>query len=314
MPRFTMLIALFLVACTPDEPIVDLDKDGVPSAEDCNDVDPSSTVRAEDADCDGVLTEEDCDDTDAERGRICMVEMPAGSFTMGCTEAQEAFCEQEEEAPAHPVTLTQAFLMATTETTQVLYVELMGSNPAEQQDCANCPVENLSFDEALAFIEALNAQEGRSDCYECKASGCALVEDYLECDGYRLPTEAEWEYAARCATDWVYAGSDDAFEVAWTAHSSTGSSHPVGSLTPNDCGLYDLSGNVWEMVNDWYNRYPSSEQVDPVGPEGGEQRVLRGGAWNLEPDHSRVSNRWDSLEERSNNVGFRVVRSLPAEP
>lgn len=232
-----------------------------------------------------------------------------GTFTMGCTTAQEPYCEQSEEGPAHQVTLTRGFFMDKKEVNQAEFESVMQENPSENSNCSDCPVEQVSFRKAIEFANARSQSEGLIECYECREGGCEPITDFLDCGGYRLPTDAEWEYAARCDSDWVFSGSDDAFDVAWTAHSSTGSTHSTATLEPNDCGLYDLSGNVWEMVNDWYNAYPSNAQTDPTGPVGGDLRILRGGAWNLEPEHARVSNRWDYLEEAGNNVGFRLVRS-----
>jgi len=238
-----------------------------------------------------------------------MKRVEPGSFSMGCTEAQESVCEMEEEGPVHKVTLTRAFLMDETEVTQEDFEAHLGVNPSEQADCPDCPVESISNQQAFEYANARSEKQGLELCYSCQEGGCDPIENFLDCEGFRLPTEAEWEYAARCGTDLVYAGSDEAFDVAWTAHSSTGEVHPVGQLQPNGCGIHDLSGNVWELVNDYFNSYPASDQVDPLGPEGGELRVLRGGAWNLEPQHARVSNRWDYLEEVGPNVGFRLVRS-----
>jgi formylglycine-generating enzyme required for sulfatase activity len=237
------------------------------------------------------------------------VRMGPGTFTLGCTTAQEPFCEQSEEGPAHTVTLTRGFFLDKKEVTQTEFETRMATNPSENPNCSNCPVEQVRFQHAMEFANARSQSEARAECYECADSSCLPVEDFLDCEGYRLPTNAEWEYAARCGKDLLFAGSNAHFDVAWTAHSAAGRTHSVGELQPNACGLFDLSGNVWEMVHDWYNPYPSSEQTDPVGPVGGELRILRGGAWNLEPEHARVSNRWDSLEEAGNNVGFRLARS-----
>ena len=227
---------------------------------------------------------------------------------MGCTPAQEDFCD-EEENPTREITLSRGFYMSRFETTQHQYTELMGSNPSENGDCGDCPVENVSWDDAARFALALSQEEGLAACYTCREGGCTPIDPLLECAGYRLPTEAEWEYATRCGQDFVYAGGNDSFELAWTRHNATESTHPVGELQPNDCGFYDLSGNVWEWVHDKFGSYANLEATDPTGPAEAEARVVRGGAWNLEPSYARVSNRRDVLEESENNIGFRLVQS-----
>jgi formylglycine-generating enzyme required for sulfatase activity len=237
------------------------------------------------------------------------VRVAPGSFTIGCTQAQTPFCEQEEEGPTHEVTLTRGFFMGKKEVTQADFETRMGFNPSENPNCDTCPVEQVRFDQAMMFANAKSQSDGLALCYRCPEDQCTPVDAFLDCRGYRLPTNAEWEWAARASTDLLFSGSDNAFDVAWTAHSSTGNTQPVGELLANDWGLFDLSGNVWEMVNDWYSPYASSPQTDPLGPEGGALRTLRGGAWNLDPEHARVSNRWDYLEDAGNNVGFRLVRS-----
>lgn len=239
---------------------------------------------------------------------LSMVLLPAGEFTLGCTPAQEEFCD-EEENPTREITLSRGFWMTEHEVTQSAYIELIGENPSENNDCLNCPVEQVSWDDAARFANALSGVEALPACYTCREGGCEPVDSWLDCRGYRLPTEAEWEYAARCGTDTVFAGGDDAFTLAWTRRNSLDSSQPVGELTPNACGIYDLSGNVWEWVHDFFGSYSNLESTDPTGPEATAARVVRGGAWNLEPSYARVSNRRDVIEESENNIGFRLVQS-----
>ena len=247
-------------------------------------------------------------DSAADTRTLDMVLVASGSFTIGCTPAQEEFCDDEEK-PTRDITLSRAFWMTEHEVTQRDFIQLMSENPSENGDCLNCPVEQVSWDDAARFANALSQLEGLPTCYACREGGCEPEEAWLDCRGYRLPTEAEWEYAARCGTDTIYAGGDDAFTLAWTRRNSLDSTQPVGELTPNACGLYDLSGNVWEWVHDYFGSYANLSATDPTGPEDTSARVVRGGAWNLEPSYARVSNRRDVLEESENNIGFRLVQS-----
>ena len=131
----------------------------------------------------------------------------------------------------------------------------------------------------------------------------------LEANGYRLPTEAEWEYAARGGENYIYSGSNNVDEVAWYCDNSS-ETHPVGQKKANGFGLYDMSGNVYEWVWDWYGDYPSGSQTDPLGSPSGSDRVLRGGGWSYSPKSVRVSNRYDDDPTyRRINCGFRLGRS-----
>jgi sulfatase modifying factor 1 len=250
--------------------------------------------------------------------------IPAGSFAMGCTPAQAATgdCESDE-SPVHTVTLTQDFYMGATEVTQGEFESLMGYNPSDFDSCgSDRPVESLNWYESAAYANALSSSEGLDSCYTCTGSGsgvsCSPVSesdpDPYSCEGYRLPTEAEWEYAARAGTDLVYAGSDDLDAVAWTSATSGGTPHAVGSLSPNGWGLYDMSGNVWEWTGDWYDgsTYDRGDSVDPVGASTGSYRVNRGGSWNNPPRNARVAFRdRNTPDNRYNTLGLRLLRTIP---
>jgi len=237
---------------------------------------------------------------------IEFVTIPSGEFEMGCTNGQLGMCGDGEK-PSHLVTISNSILVAKVETTQSLYLEFMGENPSLNIGCDECPVENVSWDNAVSFCNNLSTIYSLPNCYNCDSTGCSRVEDFINCRGYRLPTEAEWEYIARCDTDLVYSGDNDAFLVAWTKASSGDTTHSVAQLKPNDCGLYDLSGNVWEWVEGMYSPYPDDAVQDPIG--NGSTRVVRGGSYDVFPIYSRVSNRRDFIDEREGNVGFRVVRT-----
>ena len=161
------------------------------------------------------------------------------------------------------VTLSKGFFMQTTQVTQGQWKALMGKNPSSFKKCGDdCPVEGVSWNDAQDFIKKLNKHEGVNN--------------------YRLPTEAEWEYAARAGSNTDYCFGDDEAELtkyAWYVKNSGRRTHPVALKKPNDWGLYDMHGNVWEWVQDWYGDYPSGSVTDPVGPENGSDRVIRGGSW-----------------------------------
>ena len=141
---------------------------------------------------------------------------------------------------------------------------------------------------------------------------CSAPADPYGCEGYRLPTEAEWEGAARCGEDLLYAGSVSADAVAWTAENSFEETHPVGLKAANACGLVDMSGNVWEWTNDVYGSYSDGLQVDPAGPLSGSYRVDRGGSWNHDAAYARVALRnGDSPGYRLHRLGVRLLRTAP---
>ena len=250
-------------------------------------------------------------DSAADTRTLDMVLVASGSFTIGCTPAQEEFCD-DEERPTRDITLSRAFWMTEHEVTQRDFIQLMGENPSENGDCLNCPVEQVSWDDAARFANALSQLEGLPTCYACREGGCETEEAWLDCRGYRLPTEAEWEYAARCGTDTIYAGGDDAFTLAWTRRNSLDSTQPVGELTPNACGLYDLSGNVWEWVADEYCPYPSDSIVDPFQSCGTDTIPIRGGSWHFSAGAARCGRRYTHHRGDSGfSIGFRIVREVP---
>ena len=218
-----------------------------------------------------------------------MVRVPGGTFTMGCTGEQGSDCDNDEK-PAHRVTLS-SYAIGETEVTQALWEAVMGSNPIYFKG-ADRPVEKVSWNDCQEFIRKLNA---------------------LTDGKFRMPTEAEWEYAARGGgkENTKYSGSNNLGEVGWYDGNSGGSTHPVKGKKPNALGLYDMSGNVWEWCSDWKGSYSSGATTNPQGPSTGSYRVLRGGSWINSAGSCRASYRiTDTPGYRSNRIGLRLVRSL----
>ena len=207
---------------------------------------------------------------------------------MGCTSEQGDDC-LDFEKPAHKVTLSD-YQIGKHEVTQAQWQAVMGNNPSHFSGCNNCPVESVSWNEVQDFIEKLNAKTGKQ---------------------YRLPTEAEWEYAARGGNKsrgYEYAGGNEIASVAWYDENSNSKTHPVGQKNANELGIYDMSGNVWEWCSDWYGDYSSGSQTNPKGPNSGTYRVLRGGGGAGKAGSCRSSRRGDlSPGNRYDGVGFRLV-------
>ena len=187
-----------------------------------------------------------------------MVYVSGGTFTMGGTSEQGSDAGNDEN-PTHSVTLS-SYYICKYEVTQALWRAVMGSNPSKFKG-DNLPVERVSWDDCQTFINRLNSYTGRN---------------------FRLPTEAEWEFAARggnYSRRYKYSGSNYIGDVAWYGDNSDLRTHPVGTKQPNELGLYDMSGNVLEWCSDWYGTYSSYSQTNPTGPDSGSDRVLRGGNW-----------------------------------
>ena len=217
-----------------------------------------------------------------------MVAVKGGTFTMGATSEQGSDA-YDYEKPMHSVTLSDYYI-GKFEVTQALWEALMGSNPSYFKG-DNLPVDNVSWNDCQEFIKKLNQMTGQN---------------------FRLPTEAEWEYAARGgnkSNGYKYSGSSNIDYVAWyTSTTNDSGTKPVGTKSPNELGIYDMSGNVWEWCQDWYGNYSSGSQSNPQGPSAGSYRVLRGGGWCSFAGGCRVSYRFNyGPGGRSYNFGFRVV-------
>ena len=215
-----------------------------------------------------------------------MVAVKGGTFTMGCTSEQGGDCDNDETS--HRVTLSD-YHIGKFAVTQRLWEAVMGSNPSYFNG-DDLPVENVSWNDAQEFIRKLNRETGAN---------------------FRLPTEAEWEFAARGGNNskgCKYSGGDNINNVAWYDGNSGGKTHAVGRKTPNELGIYDMSGNVWEWCQDWYGSYGGGSQTAPSGPSSGSFRVLRGGSWINGARYCRVSSRnYYGPGSRGNNHGFRLA-------
>ncbi|MEA5138974.1 SUMF1/EgtB/PvdO family nonheme iron enzyme [Arcicella rigui] len=218
---------------------------------------------------------------------ISMVQVEGGTFQMGSSSGEA------DEKPTHPVTLS-SFSIGKYEITQAQWRAVMGTNPSGFPNCDNCPVEQVLWDEIQVFISKLNRLTGKK---------------------YRLPTEAEWEFAAiggLLSKGYTYSGSNLIDEVAWHGANSGKKTHEVGQKNKtNELGIYDMTGNVWEWCSDWYSPYPKDPSTNPTGPSSGTVHVLRGGGWDSGLPNSRVLNREGSVQTvlRDSDYGFRLVMS-----
>ncbi len=223
----------------------------------------------------------------------------AGTFTMGSPTDEPG---RDSDETQHEGTLTKSFYIQTTEVTQGQWKAVMGENPSSFEKCGDdCPVETVSWNDVQEFIEQLNQMEGT--------------------DKYRLPTEAEWEYACRAGSTTAFAkggitetecGYDPNLDaMGWYCGNSDDETHPVAQKDPNDWGLYDMHGNVWEWCQDLKGEYPSSPVSDPTGASSGTYRVLRGGSWPDKAMTCRSAKRLSIYPERRGyDLGFRVARDF----
>jgi len=221
------------------------------------------------------------------RFAIEMVQVPGGSFQMG---KELGTAGRGDVTPVHTVTLT-GFNMSKYPVTQAQYKWVMGTNPSNFTESLDCPVEKVTWYDAVEFCNKLSVKEGLQPVYTI--SGETVTADWGK-NGYRLPTEAQWEYAAKGgnpnAAGWVgytYSGSNNIDDVAWYSDNSNSKTHEVGQKRPNRLGLYDMSGNVYEWCWDWYGDYSSGAQTDPRGASSGASRVMRGGSWSYSAEYLR---------------------------
>jgi len=264
------------------------------------------------------------------QGDPVMKSIPDGTFTMGCNSNIDPNCNPWEQ-PTHSVTLS-AYQISETEVTQAQWQALMGDNPSyfEYLNCPQCPVEQVSWYDAVVYCNRLSESEGKTPCYYSDPSFMSVYGKNQDgtwtlpnsgtvfwktsAKGYRLPTEAEWERAARDGvSNQIYSGGNDINAVAWYNSNSGGVTRPVkqkpANGTPN-YKLYDMSGNVWEWCFDWYDNYSSAAQNNPTGPSSSSGRVIRGGSWLDDPAGCRVAGRgYGAPDGRSYVLGFRLART-----
>jgi len=341
-------LSLFMFACGPDE--------SEPAEVDCagiaggNAIEDACGVCDGDssscADCAGVpngtAVLDDCGvcdgngPPDGDESLCGFVLIEAGTFTMGSPESELGRDNIETQ---HQVILTNDFYMSDHEVTQAEWQALIGNNPSGNNNgtCPTCPVEYVNWWETLHYANALSESEGLTACYvlsgcngnavgadkECTGvtlqdgSGNTVTTPY-ECEGYRLPTEAEWEYAARAGATTAFYNGDitseydsdpSANDIAWYRSNSGSTTQPAKGKLPNAWGLYDMSGNVYEWTWDWYGSYPG-DVTDPTGPSSGSERVVRGGSFYDPARAVRAALRdYHAPRLRSDIIGFRLARS-----
>ncbi|MDD6832779.1 MAG: formylglycine-generating enzyme family protein, partial [bacterium] len=226
-----------------------------------------------------------------------MIAVEGGTFTMGATEEQGSDAKNNEK-PTHQVTLS-SYSIGKTEVTQALWQAVMGKSVSQIASengwntygvGSNYPMYYISYEDCQTFIRKLNALTGKN---------------------FRLPTEAEWEFAARGGNNscvYKYSGSNTLSNVAWYDDNSSNKTHPVATKASNELGIYDMTGNVWEWCSDWYGSYSSSSQYNPTGSNTGSNRVGRGGSWHYFAWNCRVSDRFSSAPTfRSHYLGLRLA-------
>ncbi|UCF95883.1 MAG: SUMF1/EgtB/PvdO family nonheme iron enzyme [Spirochaetaceae bacterium] len=228
----------------------------------------------------------------------------AGTFQMGSTGGSD------DEKPVHRVTISSSFYMSPYEVTQEQWREVMESKPFKFEG-DDLPVVRIRWYEAVEYCNRLSRKNGLTPCYS--GIGNNILCDF-SANGYRLPTEAEWEYAARGGNksrEHLYSGSNLEDDIGWYKDNSGSKNftgiHPVGQKMPNELGLFDLSGNAWEFCWDWFGNYSPASQIDPMGPQNSDRRVMRGGAWYTNKDQMRVANR--ASANILSRGGFRPVRT-----
>jgi len=231
-----------------------------------------------------------------------MVNIPGGSFLMGSVDGGS------DEKPVKTITLS-GFEIGSTEVTQAQYNSIMGENPSFFKLDDNAPAEKVLWKDAITFCNKLSEKLGLEPCYNLSTGACDFSKN-----GFRLPTEAEWEYACRSESGSEYSlgdGESALNRTGWYNRNSMEQTHPAGQKTPNAWGLYDMHGNVWEWCNDWYanNAYETNGNNNPTGPKSGSDKVVRGGSWLDSPKDCRSAKRRNFDPDKDySDIGFRIIR------
>ena len=239
------------------------------------------------------------------RQRHELVRVPAGFFEMGSHPGEHGRSPDERN---HPVTLTRPFDLGRTPVTQAAYVVVTGVRPSLYAG-EHRPVDQVSWFDAVAFCNSLSVREGLTPAYRVEGRGVTWDRD---APGFRLPTEAEWEYAARAGGRGPFAGDLSLDQVGWWRRDGNAGTSEVARLRPNAWGLYDMTGNVWEWCWDVFAPFPDGPATDPAGPPSGTFRLNRGGSWGeTEPRLLRVAARdGNGPDAKQSNLGFRIARTL----
>ncbi|MEK7435090.1 MAG: SUMF1/EgtB/PvdO family nonheme iron enzyme [Cyanobacteriota bacterium] len=247
-----------------------------------------------------------------------MIKIEGGSFDMGNNTGEN------DEKPVHKITLN-SFYIAKYETTQKEYQSIMGNNPSnfkKDNDVSNnFPVEKVSWFDAIKYCNEKSRQESLPQAYNDVTGDLLdkdgkITTDLTKVIGYRLPTEAEWEFSAKGGTKsqaYIYSGSNTVDEVGWLLTNSEKKTHEVGMKKSNELGIYDMSGNVWEWCNDWYdeNFYKTSTEKNPINLKASDTRVSRGGSLVYDANYLRSSNRYGDIPViTGSNLGFRIAKSF----
>jgi len=263
------------------------------------------------------------------------VMIKAGTFHMGSPDDEP--CRLPNET-LHPVTLTRSYEIGATEVTQGAFFEAVGHDPSHFSDCGStCPVDSVDWSTAVVFCNRLSERANLQKCYSCVSDGakysfpydCGVRSEFdgtkgktiYDCPGYRLPTEAEWERAYRSGSSSAFFSGaitscfldNGATAIGWYSHNASEKTHQVASKAPSAWGLYDMAGNLWEWVNDWYQPdLGSAAAHDPLGPPTAQGKVLRGGSWIGSPGSMRGASRNQSLRFKALSfIGFRCARTIP---
>lgn len=273
----------------------------------------------------GMLSPDEFSEAEGETDPLsAFVRVEAGSFVMGSGPGEIGRDDDEE---THLVTIDRPFYLGRMEVTQSQWRAVAQNDPSHFRGCGDCPVDSVNFWDALAYLNHTSSVAGFDPCYRligCEGTPginfvCETANyDHDTCDGYRLPTEAEWEYAARADTTTAFHNglmvdercSDSGLnDIAWYCGNAAERTYAVGSLEANPWGLHDMSGNLWEWVWDRYGAY-EGDAVDPLGPPAGDIRVVRGGGWFSLARECRSANRGaEDPSYRSGDLGFRVART-----